>query len=166
MISVPSAAIYYVIDQLSAAVDRHDFELQPDGPEVMPAEHARLVWNALALPPSTLLAERPEMHAAGLSLVAEVPEPLRLSLACLGFGASFRHFYPRVPAKLLIECYACALLADPTDPLVSGAIGFLGQMLAPPVVDIGDVDPTPDVAPAVLTQTGDVVGGPVPDVQE
>ena len=158
MISVsPLIYILAAIGPLTDILNGHDFEANPVEPRVDAADHNRRLLDALRLPPSVLLAEQPGLHAEALSLVGGIPETAD-QLAIVLYTAAL--CWPaQVGARDLLLAYCAALLLDPADPVVSMTLGIIERLTAPPVVDVGDVDPTPDVAPAVLTQTGDVVGG-------
>ena len=157
MISVsPLIYILAAIGPLSDILNGHDFELDPVEPRVYIGDHCQRLLDALRLPPSVLLAEQPGLHADALSLTGGIPETAqRLAIVQAIVGKS----YAQIAARDLLLVYCAALLIDPADPSVAMTLGIIDRLTATPVVDVGDVDPTPNVAPAVLTQTGDVVGG-------
>lgn len=102
-------------------------------------DHNEHLLAALRIDPSTLPADVAD-YAADLALQLPPGANGALVAAYLAGGE-----YQMVEANTLLVAYAVALLVDPSGLGVGGALDLIEQVIAPPVVDFGDADPTPDV---------------------
>ena len=123
----------------------------PPSARVTLRDHNEHLLDALRIDPANLPADVAEWAA---NLASQLPPGTNGAVVAAYLAGAE---YDAVEVNTLLVAYAVALLAD-AYPLI-GALDLIGRLTAPPVFDPGDTGPAPDVAPAVLTQTGDVVGG-------
>ena len=111
----------------------------PAGSHVPPHEYNEYLLDALRIDPATIPADVAEW-AAGLA--SQLPPGVNGALVAAYLAGKE---YRAVGADTLIVAYAVALLVVPSGLI--GALDTIARLTAPPVVDLGDVDPTPDTLP-------------------